>query len=119
MIMYRFKIGLCILKILFFFIFFILLLRMISVDTRELQPSSHECNGNGDKEVLGLATVKSEPGSTTGPARLLHDILSQHPQQHGLTNLQNGYSRHLGSVHQQLVQQPYTTVSLATTNTTG
>ncbi|XP_043274657.1 ecdysone-induced protein 74EF isoform X2 [Venturia canescens] len=87
------------------------------VDTREVQPS-HNAE-NADKEALaGLATVKSEPGSATG-TRLLHGILSQHPQQHALGVVQNGYGRqHLNS-HQQLGQPPYTTSVIATTSTPG
>ncbi|XP_012268387.2 ecdysone-induced protein 74EF-like [Athalia rosae] len=82
------------------------------VDTREVQP-----HDTGEKEILGLATVKAEPGSTTG-ARLLHGILSQHPQQHGI-GLQNGYGRHLNNAHGQLGQQSYSGGTLATTNTPG
>ncbi|XP_043274658.1 ecdysone-induced protein 74EF isoform X3 [Venturia canescens] len=87
------------------------------LDTREVQPS-HNAE-NADKEALaGLATVKSEPGSATG-TRLLHGILSQHPQQHALGVVQNGYGRqHLNS-HQQLGQPPYTTSVIATTSTPG
>ncbi|XP_046420200.1 ecdysone-induced protein 74EF isoform X1 [Neodiprion fabricii] len=84
------------------------------VDTRELQPA----HDTGDKEVLGLASIKAEPGSTTG-ARLLHDILSQHPQQHGIAGLQNGYARHLTTAHGQMGQQGYSNGSLATSNTPG
>ncbi|XP_015126943.1 ecdysone-induced protein 74EF isoform X2 [Diachasma alloeum] len=75
------------------------------LDTREVQP--HDTNG--DKESLGLATVKAEPGSTTG-ARLLHGILSQHPQQH--LGVQSGYGRHLSS-HGQLGQPPYSSNGIA------
>ncbi|XP_063972721.1 ecdysone-induced protein 74EF isoform X1 [Diachasmimorpha longicaudata] len=75
------------------------------VDTREVQP--HDTNG--DKESLGLATVKAEPGSTSG-ARLLHGILSQHPQQH--LGVQSGYGRHLSS-HGQLGQPPYSSNGIA------
>ncbi|XP_020296097.1 ecdysone-induced protein 74EF [Pseudomyrmex gracilis] len=88
------------------------------LDTREVQP-----HDTGEKEQLGLANVKVEPGSTgatttssTG-TRLLHGILSQHPQQHGL-GLQNGYGRHLAG-HAQMGQPPYTTAAIATTSTPG
>ncbi|XP_034182304.1 ecdysone-induced protein E74 isoform X1 [Osmia lignaria lignaria] len=87
------------------------------VDTREVQP--HDVS---EKEQLGLASVKVEPGSTgttttsTG-TRLLHGILSQHPQQHGL-GVQNGYGRHLTG-HAQMGQPPYTTATIATTSTPG
>ncbi|XP_029166871.1 ecdysone-induced protein 74EF isoform X3 [Nylanderia fulva] len=83
------------------------------VDTREVQP-----HDTGEKEQLGLASVKVEPGSTSATttsstgARLLHGILSQHPQQHGL-GLQNGYGRHLAG-HAQMGQPPYTTAAIAT-----
>ena len=88
---------------------------MILVDTREVQPAHN--GDNGDKETLaGLATVKAEPGSTTG-TRLLHGILSQHPQQHALGAVQNGYGRHMAN-HPQLGQPPYTGV-IATTSTPG
>ncbi|XP_033226898.1 ecdysone-induced protein 74EF isoform X5 [Belonocnema kinseyi] len=80
------------------------------LDTREVQP-----HDTGEKEALGLATVKAEPGSTTGN-RLLHGILSQHPQQHSL-GVQNGYGRHLAN-HPQLGQPPYT-ASIATTSNPG
>ncbi|XP_076755422.1 ecdysone-induced protein E74 isoform X1 [Xylocopa sonorina] len=88
------------------------------VDTREVQP--HDAN---EKEQLGLASVKAEPGSTgtttttTTGTRLLHGILSQHPQQHGL-GVQNGYGRHLAG-HAQMGQPPYTTATIATTSTPG
>ncbi|XP_076653881.1 ecdysone-induced protein E74 isoform X2 [Halictus rubicundus] len=87
------------------------------VDTREVQP--HDAS---EKEQLGLASVKAEPGSTgttttsTG-TRLLHGILSQHPQQHGL-GVQNGYGRHLAG-HAQMGQPPYTTATIASTSTPG
>ncbi|XP_076276754.1 ecdysone-induced protein E74 isoform X2 [Lasioglossum baleicum] len=87
------------------------------VDTREVQP--HDAS---EKEQLGLASVKAEPGSTgttttsTG-TRLLHGILSQHPQQHGL-GVQNGYGRHLTG-HAQMGQPPYTTATIASTSTPG
>ncbi|XP_012275431.1 ecdysone-induced protein 74EF isoform X2 [Orussus abietinus] len=81
------------------------------VDTREVQP-----HDTADKEALGLATVKAEPGTTTG-TRLLHGILSQHPQQHPL-GVPNGYGRHLAS-HPPLGQPPYTTAAIATTSTPG
>ncbi|XP_006558439.1 ecdysteroid-regulated gene E74 isoform X3 [Apis mellifera] len=87
------------------------------VDTREVQP--HDAS---EKEQLGLASVKAEPGSTgttttsTG-TRLLHGILSQHPQQHGL-GVQNGYGRHLPG-HAQMGQPSYTTATMATTSTPG
>lgn len=91
----------------------------VAVDTREVQP-----HDTGEKEQLGLANVKVEPGSTgatttssTG-ARLLHGILSQHPQQHGGLGLQNGYGRHLAG-HAQIGQPPYTTAAIATTSTPG
>nr|XP_012146081.1 PREDICTED: ecdysone-induced protein 74EF isoform X3 [Megachile rotundata] len=85
------------------------------VDTREVQP--HDVS---EKEQLGLASVKAEPGSTgttttTTGTRLLHGILSQHPQQHGL-GVQNGYGRHLTG-HAQMGQPPYTTATIATTST--
>ncbi|XP_076673758.1 ecdysone-induced protein E74 isoform X1 [Andrena cerasifolii] len=87
------------------------------VDTREVQP--HDAS---EKEQLGLASVKAEPGSTgttttTAGTRLLHGILSQHPQQHGL-GVQNGFGRHLAG-HAQMGQPPYTTATIATTNTPG
>ncbi|XP_026671950.1 ecdysone-induced protein 74EF isoform X2 [Ceratina calcarata] len=87
------------------------------VDTREVQP--HDAN---EKEQMGLASVKAEPGSTgttttTTGTRLLHGILSQHPQQHGL-GVQNGYGRHLAG-HAQMAQPPYTTATIATTSTPG
>ncbi|XP_015429323.1 PREDICTED: ecdysone-induced protein 74EF isoform A isoform X1 [Dufourea novaeangliae] len=87
------------------------------VDTREVQP-----HDGSDKEQLGLASVKAEPGSTgttttTTGTRLLHGILSQHPQQHGL-GVQNGYGRHLPG-HAQMGQPPYTTATIATTSTPG
>ncbi|XP_018338789.1 PREDICTED: ecdysone-induced protein 74EF isoform X1 [Trachymyrmex septentrionalis] len=88
------------------------------VDTREVQP-----HDPSEKEQLGLASVKVEPGSTSATTtsstgtRLLHGILSQHPQQHGL-GLQNGYGRHLAG-HAQMGQPPYTTAAIATTNTPG
>jgi len=88
------------------------------VDTREVQP-----HDTGEKEQLGLASVKVEPGSTSATTtsstgtRLLHGILSQHPQQHGL-GLQNGYGRHLAG-HAQMGQPPYTTAAIATTSTPG
>ncbi|XP_076228152.1 ecdysone-induced protein E74 isoform X4 [Nomia melanderi] len=87
------------------------------VDTREVQP--HDAS---EKEQLGLASVKAEPGSTgttttTTGTRLLHGILSQHPQQHGL-GVQNGYGRHLAG-HAQMGQPPYTTATIATTSTPG
>ncbi|KAK9306268.1 hypothetical protein QLX08_002994 [Tetragonisca angustula] len=87
------------------------------VDTREVQP--HDAN---EKEQLGLASVKAEPGSTgttttTTGTRLLHGILSQHPQQHGL-GVQNGYGRHLAG-HAQMGQPSYTTATIATTSTPG
>ncbi|XP_076627188.1 ecdysone-induced protein E74 isoform X1 [Colletes latitarsis] len=90
---------------------------MSKVDTREVQP--HDAN---EKEQLGLASVKAEPGSTgttttTTGTRLLHGILSQHPQQHGL-GVQNGYGRHLTG-HAQMGQPPYTTATIATTSTPG
>jgi len=87
------------------------------VDTREVQP-----HDTGEKEQLGLASVKVEPGSTSATTtsstgtRLLHGILSQHPQQHGL-GLQNGYGRHLAG-HAQMGQPPYT-AAIATTSTPG
>ncbi|XP_024945869.1 ecdysone-induced protein 74EF isoform X2 [Cephus cinctus] len=81
------------------------------VDTREVQP-----HDTGEKEDLGLATIKAEPGSTTG-TRLLHGILSQHPQQSAL-GVQSSYGRHLAS-HPQLGQPPYTTTAMATTSTPG
>ena len=93
-----------------FFIFLITFVVFVPVDTREVQP-----HDTGEKEAMGLATVKAEPGSTTGN-RLLHGILSQHPQQHSL-GVQNGYGRHLAN-HPQLGQPPYT-ASIATTNTPG
>ncbi|XP_018048959.1 PREDICTED: ecdysone-induced protein 74EF isoform X1 [Atta colombica] len=86
------------------------------VDTREVQP-----HDPSEKEQLGLASVKVEPGSTSATTtsstgtRLLHGILSQHPQQHSL-GLQNGYGRHLAG-HAQMGQPPYTTAAIATTNT--
>ncbi|XP_017789376.1 PREDICTED: ecdysone-induced protein 74EF isoform X1 [Habropoda laboriosa] len=88
------------------------------VDTREVQ-QPHDAN---EKEQLGLASVKAEPGSTgttttTTGTRLLHGILSQHPQQHGL-GVQNGYGRHLAG-HTQMGQPPYTTATIATTSTPG
>jgi len=67
--------------------------------------------------------VKVEPGSTSATTtsstgtRLLHGILSQHPQQHSL-GLQNGYGRHLTG-HAQMGQPPYTTAAIATTSTPG
>ncbi|XP_014481586.1 PREDICTED: ecdysone-induced protein 74EF isoform B isoform X2 [Dinoponera quadriceps] len=88
------------------------------LDTREVQP-----HDTGEKEQLGLASVKVEPGSTSATTtsstgtRLLHGILSQHPQQHGL-GLQNGYGRHLAG-HAQMGQPPYTTAAIATTSTPG
>ncbi|XP_018365772.1 PREDICTED: ecdysone-induced protein 74EF isoform X4 [Trachymyrmex cornetzi] len=88
------------------------------LDTREVQP-----HDPSEKEQLGLASVKVEPGSTSATTtsstgtRLLHGILSQHPQQHGL-GLQNGYGRHLAG-HAQMGQPPYTTAAIATTNTPG
>ncbi|XP_078044801.1 ecdysone-induced protein E74 isoform X1 [Augochlora pura] len=87
------------------------------VDTREVQP--HDAS---EKEQLGLASVKAEPGSTgttttTTGTRLLHGILSQHPQQHGL-GVQNGYGRHLAG-HAQIGQPPYTTATIASTSTPG
>ncbi|XP_012176124.2 ecdysone-induced protein 74EF isoform X4 [Bombus affinis] len=87
------------------------------VDTREVQP--HDAN---EKEQLSLASVKAEPGSTgttttTTGTRLLHGILSQHPQQHGL-GVQNGYGRHLAG-HAQMGQPSYTTATIATTSTPG
>lgn len=90
---------------------------MVSVDTREVQP--HDAS---EKEQLGLASVKAEPGSTgttttTTGTRLLHGILSQHPQQHGL-GVQNGYGRHLPG-HAQMGQPSYTTATMATTSTPG
>lgn len=89
----------------------------VSVDTREVQP--HDAS---EKEQLGLASVKAEPGSTgttttTTGTRLLHGILSQHPQQHGL-GVQNGYGRHMAG-HAQMGQPPYTTATIATTSTPG
>lgn len=102
-----------------FFFFFLFL-----VDTREVQP--HETTTN-EKEQLGLASVKAEPGSTsattastTTGARLLHGILSQHPQQHTL-GVQNGYGRHMPTPagHSQMAQPPYTTAAIATTSTPG
>jgi hypothetical protein len=90
----------------------------VTVDTREVQP-----HDTGEKEQLGLASVKVEPGSTSATTtsstgtRLLHGILSQHPQQHGL-GLQNGYGRHLAG-HAQMGQPPYTTAAIATTSTPG
>jgi len=95
-----------------------LLLISVTVDTREVQP-----HDPSEKEQLGLASVKVEPGSTSATTtsstgtRLLHGILSQHPQQHGL-GLQNGYGRHLAG-HAQMGQPPYTTAAIATTNTPG
>ncbi|XP_070159326.1 ecdysone-induced protein E74 isoform X5 [Polyergus mexicanus] len=83
------------------------------VDTREVQP-----HDTGEKEQLGLASVKVEPGSTSATTtsstgtRLLHGILSQHPQQHSL-GLQNGYGRHLPG-HAQMGQPPYTTAATST-----
>ncbi|KAM0732451.1 Ecdysone-induced protein 74EF isoform A [Formica fusca] len=83
------------------------------VDTREVQP-----HDTGEKEQLGLASVKVEPGSTSATTtsstgtRLLHGILSQHPQQHSL-GLQNGYGRHLAG-HAQMGQPPYTTAATST-----
>ncbi|XP_050446534.1 ecdysone-induced protein 74EF isoform X1 [Cataglyphis hispanica] len=84
------------------------------VDTREVQP-----HDTGEKEQLGLANVKVEPGSTSAATttsstgtRLLHGILSQHHQQHGLA-LQNGYGRHLAG-HAQMGQPPYTTAATST-----
>lgn len=90
---------------------------VILVDTREVQP--HDAN---EKEQLSLASVKAEPGSTgttttTTGTRLLHGILSQHPQQHGL-GVQNGYGRHLAG-HAQMGQPSYTTATIATTSTPG
>ncbi|EZA49650.1 hypothetical protein X777_12195 [Ooceraea biroi] len=88
----------------------------VTVDTREVQP-----HDTGEKEQLGLASVKVEPGSTSATTtsstgtRLLHGILSQHPQQHAL-GLQNGYGRHLAG-HAQMGQPPYTTAAIATTST--
>ncbi|XP_033321597.1 ecdysone-induced protein E74 isoform X3 [Megalopta genalis] len=87
------------------------------LDTREVQP--HDAS---EKEQLGLASVKAEPGSTgttttTTGTRLLHGILSQHPQQHGL-GVQNGYGRHLAG-HAQIGQPPYTTATIASTSTPG
>lgn len=82
------------------------------MDTREVQP-----HDTGEKEQLGLASVKVEPGSTSATTtsstgtRLLHGILSQHPQQHSL-GLQNGYGRHLAG-HAQM-GQPYTTAATST-----
>ncbi|XP_066595185.1 ecdysone-induced protein 74EF-like isoform X2 [Prorops nasuta] len=96
------------------------------VDTREVQP--HDGSGvTSEKEQLVLANVKAEPGSTsttTSPTgtRLLHGILSQHPQQHsGLAAaaVQNGYGRHLPGHHPQMPGQPYTTAAIATTSTPG
>lgn len=90
----------------------------VTVDTREVQP-----HDPSEKEQLGLASVKVEPGSTSATTtsstgtRLLHGILSQHPQQHGL-GLQNGYGRHLAG-HAQMGQPPYTTAAIATTSTPG
>lgn len=88
------------------------------MDTREVQP-----HDTGEKEQLGLANVKIEPGSTTSATttnstetRLLHGILSQHPQQHGLSLQSGGYGRHLTG-HVQMGQPSYTTA--ATTNTPG
>lgn len=85
------------------------------MDTREVQP-----HDTGEKEQLGLANVKVEPGSTSATTtsstgtRLLHGILSQHPQQHGL-GLQNGYGRHLAGHAQMGGQQPpYTTAATST-----
>ncbi|XP_043463614.1 ecdysone-induced protein 74EF isoform X3 [Leptopilina heterotoma] len=80
------------------------------LDTREIQP-----HDTGEKEALGLAPVKAEPGSTTGN-RLLHGILSQHSQQHSL-GVQNGYGRHMAN-HSQLGQPPYT-ASIANNSTPG
>lgn len=83
------------------------------MDTREVQP-----HDTGEKEQLGLASVKVEPGSTSATTtsstgtRLLHGILSQHPQQHSL-GLQNGYGRHLAG-HAQMGQPPYTTAATST-----
>ncbi|XP_050446539.1 ecdysone-induced protein 74EF isoform X2 [Cataglyphis hispanica] len=84
------------------------------LDTREVQP-----HDTGEKEQLGLANVKVEPGSTSAATttsstgtRLLHGILSQHHQQHGLA-LQNGYGRHLAG-HAQMGQPPYTTAATST-----
>ncbi|XP_014602791.1 PREDICTED: ecdysone-induced protein 74EF isoform X2 [Polistes canadensis] len=94
------------------------------LDTREVQP--HETTTN-EKEQLSLASVKAEPGSTsastastTTGARLLHGILSQHPQQHTL-GVQNGYGRHMQTPagHSQMAQPPYTTAAIATTSTPG
>ncbi|XP_036139901.1 ecdysone-induced protein 74EF isoform X3 [Monomorium pharaonis] len=88
------------------------------LDTREVQP-----HDPSEKEQLGLASIKVEPGSTSATTtsstgtRLLHGILSQHPQQHGL-GLQNGYGRHLAG-HAQMGQPPYTTAAIATTSTPG
>lgn len=105
----------------FFFPFFFFL---FLVDTREVQP--HETT-TSEKEQLGLASVKAEPGSTsatttstTTGARLLHGILSQHPQQHTL-GVQNGYGRHMPTPagHSQMAQPPYTTAAIATTSTPG
>ncbi|XP_066595189.1 ecdysone-induced protein 74EF-like isoform X6 [Prorops nasuta] len=96
------------------------------LDTREVQP--HDGSGvTSEKEQLVLANVKAEPGSTsttTSPTgtRLLHGILSQHPQQHsGLAAaaVQNGYGRHLPGHHPQMPGQPYTTAAIATTSTPG
>lgn len=90
----------------------------VTVDTREVQP-----HDTGEKEQLGLVNVKVEPGSTSATTtsstgtRLLHGILSQHPQQHNL-GLQNGYGRHLAG-HAQMGQPPYTTAAIATTSTPG
>ena len=90
----------------------------VTVDTREVQP-----HDTGEKEQLGLVNVKVEPGSTSATTtsstgtRLLHGILSQHPQQHSL-GLQNGYGRHLAG-HAQMGQPPYTTAAIATTSTPG
>ncbi|XP_067216404.1 ecdysone-induced protein 74EF isoform X3 [Linepithema humile] len=86
-----------------------------TMDTREVQP-----HDTGEKEQLGLVNVKVEPGSTSATTtstgtRLLHGILSQHPQQHNL-GLQNGYGRHLAG-HAQMGQPPYTTAAIATTST--
>ncbi|KYN03859.1 hypothetical protein ALC62_05287 [Cyphomyrmex costatus] len=93
-----------------------LLVIFVTVDTREVQP-----HDPSEKEQLSLASVKVEPGSTSATTtsstgtRLLHGILSQHPQQHSL-GLQNGYGRHLVG-HAQIGQPPYTTAAIATTST--
>lgn len=84
------------------------------MDTREIQAPHDSADPD---EAMALATVKAEPGSTSG-TRLLHGILSQHPPQHNLGMPNGGYNRHLTN-HVQLGQPPYTTNGIATTNTPG